>query len=216
MYGSNTNTNDAPVIRLAEVVLNWIEAKAELESMTGTAVTQADLDASINAIRNRPLDAAAVSKGVVKTAPLLIASIPNDPDRDPTVPALLWEIRRERRMEFVFEHTRLLDIKRWKKIEYMDGATNTDLLLGPWVDFPSEFPQWLVASKEGKLKVEKLDGTVVTYNGTNAAEMIGFYIPENVSNRDPFTERVYMAPVGNNEISQYDEKGFTLSQTEGW
>jgi hypothetical protein len=29
-WGSNTNTSDAPVIRLGEVVLNWIEAKAVL------------------------------------------------------------------------------------------------------------------------------------------------------------------------------------------
>jgi len=68
IYGSNTNTNDAPVIRLAEVVLNWIEAKAELESLGGLAVTQADIDASINAIRNRPLDAQAIAKNVTKTA----------------------------------------------------------------------------------------------------------------------------------------------------
>ncbi len=215
-YGSNTNTNDAPVLRLAEVVLNWVEAKAELETMGGAAVTQEDIDASINAIRNRPLDQAAVAKGVVKTAPLLLAALPDDPNRDPTVPKLLWEIRRERRMEFVFEHTRLLDIKRWKKIEYMDGATNHDILLGPWIDFQTEFPTFLVASKVNKLKVEKMDGTVVTYTGSNAADMVGFYVPENISNRDPFTERVYVAPVGENEISQYLEKGYTLTQTTGW
>ncbi|HEX7014834.1 MAG TPA: RagB/SusD family nutrient uptake outer membrane protein [Cyclobacteriaceae bacterium] len=215
-YGSNTNTNDAPVMRLAEVALNWIEAKAELATLGGSDVTQADLDASINAIRNRPLDDVAADKGVQKTAPLLLSAIPDDPDRDPDVPALLWEIRRERRMEFVFEHTRLKDIKRWKKIEYMDGNVNEDLLLGPWVDFPNEFPEWLVAAKVEKLKVQKQDGTVVTYNGSNDAEMVGFYVPENVSNRDPFTDRVYLAPVGNNEISQYQEKGFTLSQSPGW
>lgn len=215
-YGSNTNTNDAPVMRLAEVVLNWIEAKAELATLGGTDVTQADLDASINAIRSRPLDAAAQDKGIQQTAPLLIAAVPDDPDRDPTVPALLWEIRRERRMEFVYEHTRLKDIKRWNKIEYMDGNTNTDLLLGPWVDFPAEFPEWLVAAKVDKLQVEKEDGTVVTYNGSNDADMVGYYIPENVSNRDAFTDRVYLAPIGNNEISQYEEKGYTLSQTSGW
>jgi hypothetical protein len=215
-YGSNTNTNDAPVMRLAEVVLNWIEAKAELETLGGPAVTQTDIDKSINGIRNRPVEAVATAKGVVKTAPLLLSAVPDDPDRDPTVSPLLWEIRRERRMEFAFEHTRLLDIKRWKKIEYMDANVNTDLLLGPWVNFQTEFPAWLVAAKVGKLQVKKADNSIVTYNGTNAADMVGFYIPENASNRDAFSDRVYMAPLGNNEITQYAEKGFTLTQTPGW
>lgn len=216
MYGSNTNTNAAPVMRLAEVVLNWIEAKAELATLGGAAVTQTDIDASINAIRNRPLDAVAVSKGVTKTAPLLLTALPNDPDRDADVPALLWEIRRERRMEFVFEHTRLLDIKRWKKINYMSGATNPDILLGPWVNFPVEYTEWLIPAKVNKLKVKKADGTIVTYTGSNAADMVGFYIPENIADRDPFTERVYLAPLGNTQISEYIDKGYTLTQNPGW
>ena len=173
-YGSSTNTNDAPVMRLAEVVLNWIEAKAELESMGGTAVTQVDLDASINAIRNRPLDEAAITKGVEQTDPMLIAAVPDDPDRDPTVSPLLWEIRRERRMEFVFEPSRLLDIKRWKKIEYMDANVNPDIILGPWVDFQAEFPAFLVASKVGILKVQKEDGTIVVYDGTMQPTWLDF------------------------------------------
>jgi starch-binding outer membrane protein, SusD/RagB family len=216
IYGSNTNTNDAPVIRLAEVVLNWIEAKAELATMGGTAVTQADIDASINAIRLRPLDAIATAKGVKKTAALSLASLPDDPDRDADVPALIWEIRRERRMEFVFEHTRLMDIKRWKKIRYMDGTANPDNLLGLWTNFQTEFPEWLVASKVGKLKVKKADGTVVTYTGTNGADMVGYYVPETVLDRDAFTDRVYLAPVGNTQINQYKDKGHTLTQTPGW
>jgi starch-binding outer membrane protein, SusD/RagB family len=215
-YGSNTNTNDAPVMRYAEVVLNWIEAKAELETLGGPAVTQANIDASINAIRNRPLDAAAIAKGVQKTAPLLLSAIPNDPDRDNSVPALLWEIRRERRMEFVFEHTRLLDLKRWKKIDYMNAAVNPDILLGPWVSILAEMGASFFTGKTNTLKVQKADGTVVTFTGANQAEMIGYYIPTNVSNRDPFTDRVYLAPVGNNEVSQYIDKGYTLSQTPGW
>jgi len=215
-YGSNTNTNDAPVIRLAEVVLNWIEAKAEVATMGGPAVTQANIDASINAIRNRPLDANAIQKGVIKTSPLSLASLPDDPDRDPDVPALIWEIRRERRMEFVFEHTRLLDIKRWKKINYMDVSTNPDIHLGLWINFQTEYNQWLIPAKVNKLKVQKADGTVVTYNGNNAAEMVGYYIPEAISARDPFTDRVYLSAVGNAQINQYKEKGFTLTQTTGW
>jgi starch-binding outer membrane protein, SusD/RagB family len=215
-YGSNTNTNDAPVIRLAEVVLNWIEAKAELATMGGSAVTQADIDASINAIRLRPLDATAIGKGIKKTAPLNLASLPDDPDRDADVIPLLWEIRRERRMEFVFEYSRLMDIKRWKKISYMDGTVKPDNLLGLWTNFQTEFPEWLVASKVNKLKVKLADGTIVTYNGTNGAAMVGYYIPENISNRDPFTDRVYLAPVGNTQINQYRDKGYNLSQTPGW
>jgi hypothetical protein len=215
-YGSNTNTNDAPVMRLGEVVLNWIEAKAELATMGGPAVTQADIDASINAIRSRPLDAVATSKGIQKTAPMSLASLPVDPDRDADVPALIWEIRRERRMEFVYEHSRLLDIKRWKKLNYMDVTTNPDLHLGLWIDFPVEYAEWLVPAKVNKLKVQKEDGTVITYDGTNAAEMIGYYIPENISARDAFTDRVYLAPVGMTQIAEYADKGYTLTQTPGW
>jgi hypothetical protein len=215
MYGSSTNTNDAPVMRLAEVVLNWIEAKAELATMGGTAVSQADINASINAIRNRPLDATATAKGIKKTAALLLTDLPNDPDRDVDVSALIWEIRRERRMEFVFEHTRLMDIKRWKKIDYMKN-TDPDNLLGLWINIQTELPEWLVSTKVNKLKVKKEDGTVVTYTGTNGADMVGYYIPENIVNRDAFTERVYLAPVGNTQISEYLSKGYTLTQTPGW
>ncbi len=215
-YGSNTNTNDAPVIRLAEVVLNWIEAKAEVASLGGAAVTQGDIDASINAIRNRPLDATAIQKGIKKTSPLLLSAIPDDPDRDADVSPLLWEIRRERRMEFVFEHTRLLDIKRWKKINYMNVNTNPDLHLGLWINFQTEFPEWLVTSKVNKLKVQKADGSVVTYSGSNAAAMVGYYIPESIAARDAFTDRVYLSAVGNAQINQYGEKGFSLTQTPGW
>ena len=215
-YGSNTNTNDAPVMRLGEVVLNWIEAKAELATLGGPAVTQADIDASINAIRSRPLDKAAKDKGIQQTAAMTLADLPDDPDRDADVPALIWEIRRERRMEFVFEHSRLLDIKRWKKINYLDVTTNPDLHLGLWMNFPVDMPEWLDESKIGKLKVQRADGTVITYNGTNGNEMVGYYLPENISARDEFTDRVYLAPVGIAQIAQYADKGYTLTQTPGW
>ena len=216
-WGSNTNTSDAPVIRLAEVVLNWIEAKAVLaEYYGGPAVTQADLDKSINAIRNRPLDAAAIAKGVQKTAPLLLSALPNDPDKDAEISDLIWEIRRERRMEFVFEHTRLLDLKRWKKLQYMDFSTNPDYFLGPWVNVKAEIPSYLTTANKGKVRVKKEDGTIVTWDGTNADAMVGFWMVENASNRTAFTDKSYLSPVGQSQIIQYQEKGFTLTQTPGW
>ncbi len=216
MYGSNTNTNDAPVMRYSEVLLNWIEAKAELATLGGGAVTQADIDKSINKIRNRPLDAVAIAKGVKKTAPMMLSSLPNDPDRDQDVPELIWEIRRERRMEFVFEYSRLLDIKRWKKIQYMSATRYPDNLFGLWINVKEELPSYLVESKKGILKVRKADGTIVTYNGTNADEMVGFYMIENAVDRQTFDDRVYLSPVGKAQIDQYKDKGYKLTQTPGW
>ena len=104
IYDSNTNTNDAPVIRYAEVLLNWIEAKAELGG-----VTQEDINASINQLRRRPLDATAQAKGLKNTADMVLADITEnfDPARDKDVTPLIWEIRRERRMELFYEHCRL-------------------------------------------------------------------------------------------------------------
>jgi starch-binding outer membrane protein, SusD/RagB family len=216
-WGSNTNTSDAPVIRLAEVVLNWIEAKAVLaQHLGGPAVSQADLDRSINAIRNRPLDAAAIAKGVQKTAPLQLAALPNDPSRDADVPELIWEIRRERRMEFVFEYSRLLDLKRWKKLQYMDFSTNRDYFLGPWVDVQAEVPSYLTTANKNKVRVMKEDGTIIIWDGTNASSMVGFWMVENAQNRNAFTDRSYMSPIGQAQIIQYEEKGFTLTQTTGW
>lgn len=216
MYGSMTNTNDAPVMRYSEVLLNWIEAKAELATLGGTAVTQLDIDASINKIRDRPLDAVAIDKGIQKTAPMTLALLPDDPDRDADVSPLIWEIRRERRMEFVFEHSRLLDIKRWKKINYMSATENPDLLLGLWIDVKEELPSQLVSEKVDLLRVKKEDGTIITYDGTNDDEMVGFYMIEKGTDRQAFDERVYLAPIGRAQIDQYKDKGFTLTQTPGW
>lgn len=215
-WGSNTNVNDAPVVRLAEVVLNWIEAKQIMaENFGGAAVTQSDLDNSINAIRDRPLDAEAIAKGVEKTAPLTLANIPNDPDRDGDVSPLMWEIRRERRMEFVYEYARISDIRRWKKLKYMNFV-DADYSLGPWVNVKRELPNRLTASYVNVLKVKNANGQIITYDGKNADALVGFYVVPRFANRVAFTDRSYLAPVGLNQIQQYAELGYTLAQTPGW
>ena len=218
MYGSNTNTNDAPVIRYAEVLLNWIEAKAELG-----AVTQDDLDKSVNQLRRRPLDATAEAKGIKNTVDMKLADITADfdPARDPDVSPILWEIRRERRMEFVYEYSRLHDLRRWKKLDYMSnysttGMPYTDNMLGPWVDLAKEVSSYVEAGQIGKRAVMKEDGTVVTFDGTNAADMVGYYVPQNAQPRDVFTDRNYLAPIGEQQINEYKMKGFNLTQTKGW
>jgi hypothetical protein len=219
-FTGDKNETDAPVLRYAEVLLNWVEAKAELASLGSGSVTQSDIDRSINKLRNRPLAPEAIAKGVTKTTPLSVAAIPTDPSRDPEVSALLWEIRRERRMEFAFEIFRLVDLKRWSKLEYMDNNLNTDLITGGWVNFPTQLPSVLTAANVGKIAVVSATGTEVVYNGSNASAMIGFY--KNLANqgRLPFLNQPninpYLAPVGLVQIDSYAARGYKLMQTQGW
>ena len=219
-FTSTNNRTDYPVMRYAEVLLNWIEAKAELATLGGAGVTQPDIDLSINKIRNRPLAAEAEAMGVQKTAPMQLATLPDDPERDGDVSPLLWEIRRERRMEFVFEYSRYADLKRWYKLEYMDTDLNSDLLAGGWVNFPKELAGELKTANAGLFSVIKMNGDEVTYNGGNNSQMVGFYRSSSTSGRQPFLNQVnvnpYLSPVGKTQIDDYKSKGYHLQQTEGW
>jgi hypothetical protein len=59
--------------------MNLIEAKAVLaQYYSGAAVAQADIDKSINIIRNRPLRCVAIQR-VLKNSALLLSALPVDP-----------------------------------------------------------------------------------------------------------------------------------------
>ena len=218
-YQGAKNTTDAPILRYAEILLIDVESKAELATMGGSPVTQEDLDRTINTIRKRPLAKEAVAKGVRQTAPLQLSALPNDPDRDPSVSPLLWEIRRERRMEFAFDGMRFGDLKRWGKLEYMDTSKNADLLSGSWVDFQSDNVT-LDSKNIGVTAVVAEDGTMIVYNGKNEAALKGFFHETSTEGRQPFLGLVnvnpYLTPVGKNQMDDYKSKGYVLKQTEGW
>ena len=181
---SNLNPTDAPVIRYGEVLINYAEAAAELGN-----ITQADLDKSVNALRDRP---------DVMMPHLTVAVGFDDPDRDPTVLPLLWEIRRERRVELMMEGFRLDDLIRWKKLEYTDTQGNPDINLGAWI----------VKADHPKLKDVRLLN--------DAAE--GYINPA----WKPETQRlfndpkVYLDPLPINQIKLYLDQGVTLTQNPGW
>lgn len=94
------NFEETPSIqyRYAEVLLNYIEAKAEL----GT-ITQADIDATIKKLRDR-----------VGMPNLELSNITTDPDWEfPDLSPIINEVRRERKIELVLENHRWDDIARW-------------------------------------------------------------------------------------------------------
>lgn len=220
--GTN-NTTGFPVLRYSEVLLNWIEAKAELETLGGAAVTQDDIDISINAIRDRPLDAGQEALGVQKTAHMELATLSDDPDRDADVPQLLWEIRRERRMEFAFEQGRIIDLRRWHKLNYMDTTENPDILFGAYVDISRNGKNSMLGDMKnyvGKLRVQKANGDFVVYDGNNKRQVKGWFQAETTEPRQPFLNitnvNPYLCPIGTNQINDYQIHGYTLTQTPGW
>ncbi|MDH6308896.1 hypothetical protein M2451_001646 [Dysgonomonas sp. PFB1-18] len=224
-WSGSLNPSAAPVMRYSEVLLNWVEAKAELADMGILPLTQSDLDISVNAIRNRDLAKEAIDAGVQKTSPLVLASLPTDPDRDADVPSILWEIRRERRMEFVYEHSRIIDLRRWRKLEYMDNYNDKHKTyrLGLWVT-KTELASKLSQSYIGKLSVVKDLANInakTVYDGTNENDMTGFYVIYGADANprdgfDPSHDRAYNAPIGENDINEYARRGYKLTQSKGW
>ncbi|MFC4873201.1 RagB/SusD family nutrient uptake outer membrane protein [Negadavirga shengliensis] len=97
---------DFPVMRYAEVLLTYAEAKAELGTLT-----QSDLDASVNRLRNRagmpPLELTAANSSPDAR---LMEKYPNVSG---PMTGVLLEIRRERRVEFALEGYRFDDLMRW-------------------------------------------------------------------------------------------------------
>ncbi len=98
---SYRNNIDVPVLRYAEILLIYAEARAELGE-----ITQGDLDMSINLLRDRA------------GMPFLTVTPPVDPvmqQRYPNVNSpVLLEIRRERRVELFNERHRFNDVMRYR------------------------------------------------------------------------------------------------------
>jgi len=102
--------NSVPVIRYAEILLNYAEAKEEL----GTFTDQ-DWSITIGALRARAgITGGLTTKPVTADAYLQANYFPNI--SDPT----LLEIRRERSIELAWEGFRFDDLMRWKKGELLE------------------------------------------------------------------------------------------------
>jgi hypothetical protein len=117
------NSTDAPLFWLAEVYLNYAEACAELDQLGKYSLTQADLDQTVNKLRQR-----AGVQPLVLNGPQSVGF--TDPKKDADVTPLIWELRRERRVELMMDGFRYQDLMRWKKGKYMDSQLNPDSFLG--------------------------------------------------------------------------------------
>lgn len=143
VYDTNDESiTDLPLLRFGEVLLNYAEAKTELDN-----ITQADLDMSIGKLRER-----------VGMPGLIMAFANSNPDpfiadQYPNVSGpnkgLILEIRRERRIELYMENFRWDDIVRWKS-----GPTLTQPLRGMYFPGPGDYD----LDADGKIDVVLFQG----------------------------------------------------------
>lgn len=225
---SSTNITDAPIMKLNEVMLNYLEAAAELAQLGKYTLTQTDLDNTINAIRDRA-DVKMPHVTLKGDQFEVEGVVVDDPNRDKgyaevpgdyAVPSIIWEIRRERRIELVYEGIRFDDIRRWGKLHYADMVLNKKLNLGSWLDkeaYIEEFNKTAPAGKE--LTLEKLEAIYLDRAG-NAGYIKP--IPSDLNVRT-YADKDYLYPIPTGQISLYKSKSeqlgdpsIKLEQNPGW
>lgn len=210
--GAAKSTSDWPLMRAAEVYLNYAEAKAELGTLK-----QEDLNISVNKIRTRAkMPDLILDDANSKPDAYLAACYPNV-DQGANKGVIL-EIRRERTIELVMEGLRQWDLFRWKEgkqmfnhyIPYlglyipgvgtydMDGDGTPDLEI---------YATTATSQCDNK---KKLDKDIYLSNGTSGY-IIGF--PKVTYGKDWKEERDYLWPI------PADQRVLTqgvLSQNPGW
>lgn len=106
---------DLPVIRYAEVLLMYAEAKAELGTFT-----QTDMDATINLIRQRAgVPTSTLSEWLTTIDPVQANRYANV---NSSQKGAVLEIRRERRIELACEGFRYGDLMRWANGKLLEKA----------------------------------------------------------------------------------------------
>ena len=148
---------DYPVIRYAEVLLNYAEAVYE----QGESISDADLDLSLNVVRQRSNpDMVKLSNGLVSANGLSM--------RD--------EIRAERTVELALEGFRVDDLKRWKTAE---TEMPQDLRGIPMTG-------WFATNWTNQTRPLDADGCIILYDGRVWAEKNYLYpIPSDELQLNP-------------------------------
>lgn len=215
---SSTCITDAPIIKLNEVMMNYIEAAAELADMGQYTLTQSDFDKTINALRDRP--STGMPHVTLAGSNLAVNGVTiNDPDRDMgamvsgdyEVSPILWEVRRERRIELPYHGFRFNDLRRWSKLHYADMKLNPKLNCGAWLD-KDAYIAWYNEQNGTTLTVEALGSVHLDREG-NAGYIKPAYNDDLVRT---YAEKDYLYPLPTEEIALYKSHGAELTQNPGW
>jgi len=136
----------------------------------------------------------------------------DDPDRDPSVPAIIWEIRRERRVELMMEGFRNDDLRRWGKYHYVDTIENYPINMGAWIDKEELQAQYPDADLSA-IHLADVEGNRLPDSATK-----GYIVPASSPEvqRTFDDPRVYLRPLPLDQIKLYADQGVELEQNPGW
>lgn len=136
---TTTNYTCAPIYWLSYIALNYAEAKAELGQFTDT-----EFNASLKKLYERA--------GLPITGVAQMSAI-SDPANKYGVSNLIWEIRRCRRCELMFdENFRFYDLVRWHMLSKLGSKENPDVLRGAYVANAPTAPTSGTVDAEGYYK----------------------------------------------------------------
>lgn len=206
-----TNDNDVPLLRFAEVLLNYVEAKAEL----GTITTE-DWSRTIGALRRR----AGITGGDLDKLPTVVDTYLQQTFYPDVTSPVILEIRRDRAIELILEGFRMDDLKRW--------ACGSDWETAPWdgvyipaLDAPVDLNgdgtyDVYVTNNADYQKTGTYKSIAMTLNDHQLATKIsddpaggyclGYAMPRK------WNDNMYIYPVPGNVI----EKNSNLKQNPGW
>ena len=176
-YRNNTNKNytDAPLFWLSVVYLDYAEAKAELGDLS-----ESDFESSIKGLYDRA--------GIEDMTVAKLEAI-DDPANNMDVSSLIWEIRRCRRSELMFDNwVRYWDLIRWHQLDKLDTVEHPEIVTGAN----------LAGDTEGAADVSLVSGTT--------------YIDVSHSLTRVFDNKYYFYPIPSDQLALNPN----LTQNPGW
>jgi hypothetical protein len=179
---NSRETIDKMLIRYAEVLISYAEALYEYNG----AITDAQLDLTVNALRNRVGFTTKLTNAFAATNGL----------------TMLNEIRRERTVELLDEGFRYDDIIRWKIAE---NVLTTNILGAKFVDAE--------CTKTRAELAKRLTDAQGKVNGIQVYDERDIYVIEIAADRKFNPAKDYLYPVPLNEISL---SGGAVTQNPGW
>lgn len=206
----NVSEQDMPIIRKAEVCLNYAEACAELGE-----ITQDDLDISLNLLRDRVgMPGLVLADANALPDPYLDNDQTGYPGVTSANKGVILEIRRERTVELMCEGHRYWDIMRWacgarfvRPLHgmYIPGVGSYDLNNDSQIDlvvYDDDMP-----TVSGSASVKSLDELCLT-EGTSGLVTL---FSDTERKFDPNKDYLYPVPTEDRVLTQG-----VITQNPGW